>query len=198
MTTPSTTTHQPDVPGRHRLTARDFHRMVEAGILGEDDRIELIDGELIDMAPTGPWDENVVDLLQRALQARLFQLKLENQYRVRVQNAISLSSQSETYPDVAVVKERTEGYATVKPTVADTLLVIEVRDSSEDYDRNTKAVSYAKAGVPEYWIVSRATSSVTVFTIPTQRGYKVTYVAQDETIECKGVNGLSIDTTGLF
>jgi MEMO1 family protein len=125
-------------PVKRRLTVDEFHRMIELCVLGEDDRLELIDGEIYPRPPTGPWHENVVDLLQRALQAGLIRLHLEDQYRVRVQNAIVLGEHLETYPDLALVREKAGGYAAAKPTATDTLLVVEVSDRMEDYDRTTK------------------------------------------------------------
>jgi Uma2 family endonuclease len=172
--------------------------MIEVGLLSEDDRLELIDGEIYTMPPTGPWHENAVDMLQRVLQAALIRLQAADQYRVRVQNAIILSEHLEMYPDVAIVREKAGGYGAAKPTATDTVLVIEVSDSMEDYDRTTKALRYALAGIPEYWLVSRSHATITVFTVPSTEGYKGTYIAKDETIECKRLKGLAISTTEVF
>lgn len=187
-----------NIPAKRPLSVGEFHRMIELGLLSEDDRLELVDGEIYTMPPTGPWHENVVDLLQRSLQAGLIRLHAEDQYRVRVQNAIVLGEHLETYPDVAVVREKIGGYGAAKPTATDAILVIEVSDSMEDYDRTTKALRYAIAGIPEYWLVSRTHANVTVFTILSPDGYKASYIAKDEVIECKGLKGLAISTTELF
>jgi Uma2 family endonuclease len=78
------------------------------------------------------------------------------------------------------------------------VLVIEVSDSSDDYDRTRKALPYAQAGVPEYWILSRERGDVSVMTVPTKRGYENTYVVNEEVVECRGIKGLGIRIRDLL
>ncbi len=154
---------------RHKLDVDDYHRMAEAGILGEDDRVELIDGALIDMGPIGQRHAAVVNRLSRALVMAFGERAI-----VSVQNPVRLNRFSEPQPDFAVFKPRADFYATgERPGPADTLLVIEVADSSIRYDRVVKLPLYARAGIPEVWIVDLRRRVVEVHRAPTADGYEV-------------------------
>ena len=136
-------------PARHRLTVHDYHRMADAGIFGEDDRIELIDGDLIDMAPIGQGHAAVVARLTRALF-----MACADRAIVWPQNPIRLDQSTEPQPDVAVLRHRADFYADgERPGPADVLLLVEAADSSLRYDRTVKVPLYARAGIAEYWIV---------------------------------------------
>ena len=130
---------------RRRFTANEYMRMAEAGILGEDERIELIRGEILTMSPIGPRHCTVVDrfnyLLVTALGARAW---------VRVQSTVRLFPDTMPEPDLAILRRR--DYSEAHPTPADILLVIEVAETSLAYDRGEKAALYAEAGIPEYWV----------------------------------------------
>jgi hypothetical protein len=128
-----------------RFTADEYMRMAEAGILGEDERVELIRGEILIMSPIGPRHCTAVDrfnyLLVTALGARAW---------VRVQSTVRLFPDTMPEPDLAILRRR--DYSEAHPTSADILLVIEVAETSLVYDRGRKAALYAEAGIPEYWV----------------------------------------------
>jgi len=174
-------------PARHRLTVRDYHRMADAGIFGEDDRIELIDGDLIDMAPIGPGHASVVNRLTQA-----FVLACAGRAIVSIQNPVALDDTSEPQPDVVISRLRDDFYATGHPGPADILLLVEVADSSLRFDRTVKLPLYARAGVGEVWIVSLVHRVVDAYRGPAgdgyggvtkhQRGEEVALVLAPETI----------------
>lgn len=133
---------------RHKLTVADYHRMAQVGILAPDVRVELIEGEIIDMAPIGSRHGSVVDKLTRLLHRAM----LQDQAIVRVQGSIRLSQYTEPQPDIALLKYRDDFYEKNIPTATDIVLLIEVAQSTLAYDRDIKAPLYARAGVPEYWL----------------------------------------------
>ena len=133
---------------RHKLTVDDYYRMVDAGILGEDDRVELIDGEIIDMAPIGVGHASVVSRITRALV-----IACGDRAVVSVQNPVRLDDSNEPQPDFAVLRPRVDFYETRHPGPADVLLLVEVSDTSFRYDSTVKLPIYAQAGIAEVWIV---------------------------------------------
>lgn len=137
------------VPTRHKLDVDEYYRMAGAGILGEGDRVELIGGEIIDMAPIGQGHEATVNGLTRALV-----MACGDQAIVSVQNSVRLDRLNAPQPDFAVFKPRADFYATGdRPNPADVLLLVEVADSSLRFDRAVKLPLYARAGIAELWIV---------------------------------------------
>ncbi|HWP00396.1 MAG TPA: Uma2 family endonuclease [Methylococcus sp.] len=151
------------LPRRHRITVDEYHRMGEAGIFSEDHRVELIEGEIIDMAPIGSRHAEAVSRL-----ARLF--IRETALVVRVQDPICLPGESEPQPDLAVVANRS--YADAHPGPDDVLLLIEVADASIDYDRRVKIPLYARHGIPEVWLVDLGEGAFEVFLEPAETGYR--------------------------
>jgi len=147
-----------DFAPRYRFTVDEFHRMGEVGIFSEDDRVELINGEIVQMAPIGPQHADCVRKLDRWLQRLLGEEAL-----VSAQQPLKLDNDGEPVPDIAILRPRAEGYGESHPTGPDALLVIEVADSSVLFDRNVKSAMYAGGGVPEYWIVDLTRNCVTVF-----------------------------------
>ncbi len=145
----------------HRFTVDDYHRMVAAGILSENSRVELVKGQIVDMAPIGAPHLNMVIRLTRILSAIL-----EDRGLLSVQNPIRLDHGSEPQPDVAVLKPRPEEYETQTPHAADTLLVIEIAETSLNEDRDVKAPLYAESGIPEYWIINIVDRLVEVYRQP--------------------------------
>lgn len=131
---------------RYRFSAEDFRAMVENGILAEDARVELIDGEIVEMGPIGPLHAAVVAVL-----TRLAVTRLGAEVVVRVQSPIGLAERDEPQPDLALV--RPGDYRAAHPAPDDVVLVIEVADTSRLDDRETKLRRYAAAGVPEAWLV---------------------------------------------
>jgi len=135
-------------PRRHRITVHDYHRMGEIGVFAPDARVELIEGEIIDMAPIGKDHQSVVDQLTRALV-----MTVGDRAIVRVQGSVRLSQWSEPEPDVVLLKSRLDFYRGEFALGTDTLLVIEVSDTTLRYDRDVKVPLYARHSVPEAWVV---------------------------------------------
>jgi Uma2 family endonuclease len=137
----------PKLP-RHRITVDEYHRMAEIGLLNEGSRVELIEGEIIDMAPIGISHNCAVDRLTRWLV-----MAAGEQGIVRIQGSFRLSNITEPQPDVILLKPREDFYASKFASGEDTLLVVEVSDTTLRYDRNVKVPLYARHGIPEVWIV---------------------------------------------
>jgi len=151
-----------------RLSVDDYIAMGRAGILDEDDRVELLNGRLLDMTPIGPPHSHGVDNLTELLTRRLY-IEDPPPARVRVQSPIQLDEHSAPEPDVvlydpAMPKDR-------HPRPDDIFLVVEVAESSVEYDRDVKAAHYAAAGIPEYWLVDLSSDVIDVFRQPEVDGY---------------------------
>jgi Uma2 family endonuclease len=152
----------------HRFTVDEYHRMGEAGIFSEDDRVELLAGEIVEMSPIGPLHAATVDRLNA-----LFSSRLGGEVIVRVQNPLLLRTEdSEPQPDVVLLRPRPDFYARSHPEASDVYLVIEVADTSVVTDREVKFPIYARAGVPETWLLDMATQRLEVHRQPTPDGYQ--------------------------
>ena len=173
---------------RHRFTVDDFARLGEAGIFTEDDRVELIDGEIRDMTPIGQPHAWIVNRLTRRLI-----LRLADRAYVSVQNPLRLDGHSEPLPDLVVAQGGEDDYADRHLEAGDVLLVIEVADSSLRYDRAEKMPRYARSGIPEAWLVAVTDRAVTVYTAPGSGGYASEQVFRQGTaIESTAVAGLHV------
>ena len=158
---------------RHLFTVEDYYRMASAGILLEDDRVELIEGEIIDMSPIGsPHAACVMRLVE------LFGRLLGDKAIVSSQNPVRLSDLSEPQPDVALLVRRDDFYASAHPTARDVMLLIEVSDTTLDYDRKTKLPLYASSGIAEYWIVDLNAEAIEIYTKPTNGTYTETQIVK--------------------
>lgn len=151
---------------RHRLTVHDYHRMAASGILGRDDRVELIAGEVLDMSPIGSLHAALV----RAL-ARWFADSAGPRAIVAVQDPVHLDDSSEPQPDIALLRPQPDYYAAAHPGPADTLLIVEVAESSLPYDLGVKVPLYARHGIPEVWVIDAATRTTHRFRGPRPEGY---------------------------
>jgi Uma2 family endonuclease len=158
---------------RRRFTVEEYERMGQVGILGEDDRVELLDGEIVAMPPIGPKHASVVDVLTEQLYARLL-----GRVAIRVQNPVRLLPRSEPEPDVVVARRRRDAYRSSHPTAEDVLLVVEVADSSLVTDRAVKLPIYARQGIAEVWIVDLAADVVHVHRDPDDGAYRDTTTAR--------------------
>ncbi len=158
-------------PATHRFSVADYHRMGEAGILDEDDRVELLEGQVVEMAPIGPGHADRVDRL-----IELFVLSFSEVAFVRSQNPILLDPYSEPQPDLALVRRRPGGYAAHHPTPEDVLLLVEVSEGSAPSDRRRKVPLYARHGIPEVWLVSLPEQTVTLYRDPAPAGYRAEQV----------------------
>jgi hypothetical protein len=152
---------------RRRFTREEYHRMVEVGILGQRDRIELIRGEIVEMSPIGRRHKAFVANLNRLLVVRLAGRAI-----VWVQSSIALAEDTEPEPDLVVLRPGALSYKERDAWAEDVLLLIEVADSSLAYDRSTKLRLYAEAGIPEYWIVDCASEAIDVHRGPGPDGYR--------------------------
>ena len=154
--------------GLKRLfSVAEYHKMAEAGILSEDDRVELLEGEIVAMSPIGSRHAACVDRLTQYLVGEAGSRAI-----VRVQNPVRLGEHSEPQPDLALLKPRPDFYATSHPGPEDVLLVVEVAETSAAVDREVKVPLYARFGVPEVWLVDPAADRVEVFREPSAQGYR--------------------------
>lgn len=133
---------------RHTFTVAEYYRMADTGILGPEARVELVDGEIIDMAPIGSRHAGTVEHVASILRAAT-----GDHADVRVQHPIALDEFSQPEPDIALVRPRADFYKSAHPSAADVLLIIEVAETTLRYDRQIKAPLYARHGIGEYWIV---------------------------------------------
>ncbi len=151
---------------RRRFTVEEYYRMAEAGILGPGDRVELIDGVVVEMTRIGPAHAACVTALTYLLQAATGIRAV-----VRVQNPLRLGRYDEPEPDLALLRPPLATYRTRHPGPEDTLLVIEVSDTSLRYDREVKLPLYARSRIPEAWSVDLDGEAVERYRTPTPRGY---------------------------
>ena len=165
MTTTALPT-QSTAPTRRRFTVEEYCAMVDAGILAEEERIELLNGEILVMPPIGPPHESGTDQLNDQL---LY--PLHGRALVRVQGSIMLDDSSLPQPDITVLRRR-DNYQRERATAADVLLVIEVADSSLRRDRELKLPHYAAAGIPEVWIANVPARHVEAFSDPVDGVYQ--------------------------
>lgn len=149
---------------RHRFSRAQFERMLDAGAFEPDDRLELLDGEINDIAPQKSRHATAVTLTGDALRA-IFGADAT----VRLQLPLCLDDYSEPEPDVAVVPGSPRDYRDAHPAQA--LLICEVSDTTLGYDRGRKLAAYARAGIPEYWILDLSAQCLEVFRHPDHGGY---------------------------
>ena len=179
---------------RRRFTRAEYYRMAEVGILGEDDRVELIRGEIVEMSPIGRRHRAFVNNL-----TQLLILRLAGRAIVSVQNPVALTDDTEPQPDLAVLRRRPVPYKEREAWAEDVLLLIEVADSSLAYDRSTKLRLYAEAGVPEYWVVDCAAETVEVYRTPGPEGYRdVSRAAGTATLALDAFPDIELTTTEIF
>ena len=151
---------------KHRFTVDDYYRMGDAGVFPPGRRVELLEGEIIDMMPIDPFHSGVVNRL-----ADYFSKRDQGRWLVTNQNPVRLGRHSEPEPDVVLVRRDPDDYTGRHPQPGDVLLLIEVSNSSLDYDRTDKFAAYGKAGIEEYWIVNLVEECVEIYREPHFRGY---------------------------
>jgi Uma2 family endonuclease len=179
---------------RRHLSVSEYHRMGEVGILSEDDRVELIEGELIALAPIGSGHSGTVIGLNHLLVQAVGQRGL-----VSVQNPVRLDDRTEPEPDFAVLKPRADHYRMATPRSEDVLLLIEVADSSLAYDRLVKRPLYARHGIVEFWIVDLSAEEVEVCRTPAGDDYtSIVRVGRSGSIELVSLPGVIIPVAALF
>jgi Uma2 family endonuclease len=179
---------------RHRLTVNDYHRLGAAGILGEDDRVELLEGQLVDMSPIGPHHALAVDAL-----TELLVLGAAGRAVVRVQNPIVLDDASEPQPDFTLLRKPWDGYPHAHPRPPDVYLLIEVADSSLEFDLGAKLELYARAGIRDFWVVDLTSNRVLVHRGPGDGKYvSITTVEMSGMLEVEALPGVTISAAQIF
>lgn len=179
---------------RHYFAAAEYYRMADAGILKPDDRVELIEGEIIETSPIGKRHASCVDRVVNTVLGRLAGRAI-----VRVQNPVRLSEFSEPQPDVALLRPREDFYAAGHPGPDDVLLVVEVADTSAPYDRGAKVPLYARSGIPEVWLVDLTEDRIEIYANPSGGGYgDVRPAARGESVSSNAVAGLTSDAEEIL
>lgn len=178
---------------RHRLTVDDFYKISAVGILKEKDRVELIEGEIIDMAPIGSQHAETIDTL-----AYLIHKQIKEDAKLRIQNPLRLDQYNEPQPDLALVIN--QNYSSHHPGPQETMLVIEVADASLSYDLEIKTALYAQHNIPEVWVIDLNNCKIHVFQRPKSGEYEYKKALQRGTISSALVPSfvLDIDHCELF
>ncbi|MEH2230547.1 MAG: Uma2 family endonuclease [Nostoc sp.] len=179
---------------RRKFTVEQYHKMLESGILTEDDRVELIRGEIIEMSPIATKHaacvNRLVNLLVQLLGKRVI---------VAAQNPVALNDNSQLQPDVALLKPRDDFYATAHPQPQDIFLLIEVADSTIEYDREEKIPLYAEANIIEVWLVDINEEIVEVYQQPTAAGYQdMQKFASGQTLSIKAFPDVNITVNEIL
>ena len=153
---------------RRKFTADEYQMMGKVGILSEDDRLELLEGEIVEMARLSPRYLSIVNRVN----ASFFSNGASEKAIVRVHGPVRLDDYSEPLPDVALLRRRDDFYSEAHPGPADVLLLVEVSDTSTSYDREVKMPMYARHGIPEVWLVDIEAGLVEVYAGPAIEGYQ--------------------------
>jgi Uma2 family endonuclease len=179
---------------RQQFTVADYHRMIESGILGEDDQVELIDGEIRKMSPIDPIHAAHVKRLSHLLFAAVGERAI-----VSVQDPVQLDDRSEPQPDLALLRWDDDFYEHRHPMPEDVLLVIEVANSSVVYDREEKLPRYAAAGITEVWLVNIARQIVEQYTVPDGNDYRYRAIVKPGAVlTVQALNGLELSAARIF
>jgi Uma2 family endonuclease len=173
---------------RHRFTVAEYERMGQIGIFSEDERVELVCGEVIEMPPIGERHAGSVDFLADIIRARLRRSVI-----IRVQSPIRLDEYSQPQPDIAILKRRDDFYRHAHPKPEDVLLVIEVSDATLKYDQKVKVPLYARAGIPEVWVVNLRGGRIKAYADPAEGAYRtVTSYARGEELRSRSLAALCL------
>ena len=181
-----------EVARKHRFTVEEYHRMGETGILSEDDRVELVDGEVVEMSPIGSRHMQSVTRLNRLLSHWTFGFLENSTLFVSVQNPLVLAGDDEPQPDLVLLRRNTD--TSGRFSSEEVMLVVEVSDTSLRYDRETKLPLYAASGIPETWIVDLTQDQVEIHSGPTANGYgTVLRARRGERVTSPTVSDLAFD-----
>ena len=179
---------------RRHFNVSEYYRMAAAGVLSEDDRVELIEGEIIEMNPIGSRHAACVGRLTKLLE-RL----VGDRVIVWVQNPVQINEYSEPLPDVTLLKPRDDFYAQANPQPTDVLLIIEVADSSVEYDRDIKIPLYAQASIPEVWLINLPKEIIEIYSRPLDHTYQGTRVVErGESLAAESIRNLTIDADAVL
>ncbi len=184
--------HQP--VGHERVGVDEFERMIAAGVFAPDERLELIDGEIVAMSPIGDPHMAGVDRLNR-----LFVLAVHDRAQVRAQGSFVANDVSRPEPDLLLLRPRHDDYATSAPRPIEVLLAVEVAGSSLTYDRERKRPLYGSVGVPEMWIVDLSGHVIEVATKPAPDGYEsIVQVGSGDAVAPLAFPDVVVDVADLF
>ena len=176
------------------FTVGEYYRMAEANILTEEDRVELIAGQIVAMSPIGSRHAACVKRLNLLLGKMIGDSML-----LGVQDPIALDAYSEPEPDLVLLRPRADFYATAHPAAGDVLLAIEVADTSASYDREVKVPLYAQAGIPEVWLIDLQKDRIEVYACPQGNAYQQRVeVAANATFTSPTVGGLTLTAADLL
>ncbi|MFC4311226.1 Uma2 family endonuclease [Steroidobacter flavus] len=179
---------------KHRLTVDEYYRMAEVGLLAPDARVELIDGEIVDMPPMGSRHGGTGDLL-----IHRFTKAVGDAAIVSSQRTLVLDQYNAPEPDLMLLRPRADFYRRSHPTPEEILLVIEVSDSTWRYDREVKAPLYARHGISDFWIVNLRKKELHCFRDPRGGEFaEVVTITDPDAVPVKSVGEVSVDLTGLF
>ncbi|MBD2443560.1 Uma2 family endonuclease [Dolichospermum sp. FACHB-1091] len=179
---------------RHQFTVKQFHQMAESGILSENERVELIRGEMIDMSPIGRRHAGCVNRLVNLL----IQL-LGKRIILAPQNPVELNETSEPQPDIALLKPRPDFYRNSHPQPEDIFLLIEVADTTVKYDRDVKIPLYAEANIPEVWLVDVNQEIIEVYRNSLEGIYQdVQRLTKNQSLSILAFPDVSIHLSELF
>ena len=176
-----------------RFTVEDYHRLAEAGILGEDDRVELIEGDLVMSSPISSRHAACVKRLNA-----LFNAALQGRAIVGVQDPLRLGEHSEPEPDLMLLRPREDFYRDAHPGPEDVYLVIEVSETSLAYDREVKLPLYARFGVPEVWLVNLVEDRLEVYRTPRGGSYTHKAVYTQGRVAPQAFPDLDLDVTTIL
>ena len=163
---------QPNTPplpawvARYKFDVHQYHAMAKAGVLKEDDRVELIDGEIVAMSSIGPAHVGAVNSSNM-----FWAIRLGGRAIVQIQNPIRLDERNQPQPDIAILKLKDDFYRSGLAGPDDVLLLIEVSDTSLRYDRRIKLALYARFGIPEVWIANIRARAIEAYTDPVNGEY---------------------------
>jgi Uma2 family endonuclease len=178
---------------KYSISADEYERMGAAGIFPPDARLELIEGEIYEMSPIGSPHAACVTYLAHIL------TRLAGSFSVRVQNPIRLNDFSEPQPDLALVRWRDDFYRSAHPTPADVLLVVEVADTTVETDRRLKIPLYAKAGIPEMWLVNIPGGRIEVYSDQSGDSYRrVEHFGRGASARSHTVEGLAVEVAEVL
>jgi Uma2 family endonuclease len=181
-------------PQRHAISAEEYLRMGEAGVFAPEARMELIEGEIIEVAPVGSPHAGTVAILTRLLVEAAGQRAV-----VWTQNPLVLGERSVPQPDLALLKLRADSYTRSHPKPADVLLVIEVSDTTLEFDLRTKVPLYARAGIAEAWVVDLQARALRVFRDPDASGYRTSFTASGEAkVSAAALPQVAVGVAALF
>lgn len=181
-----------DHPRRHTITVTEYFRMGEAHVFAHDARLELMEGEIVEMAPIGSAHASVVDTLAALLR------EVVPKAIVRVQSPLVLGERSAPQPDVMLLRPRADRYFSSHPVAADALLVVEVADTTLEYDLEVKRALYARAGVVELWIVDINRRELHMFREP-ELGYSIHRVlTASDNVTVAALGGGGFPVSSLF